>query len=68
MTARQMAEYEKETGVVIVNKFQQLGINPDHTPAVLVKNHGPFSWGTPRLWSSAPRWLSSASVSIPTPL
>ena len=21
-------------------------INPDHTPAVLVKNHGPFSWGT----------------------
>ena len=46
MTARQMAEYEKETGVVIVNKFQQLGINPDHTPAVLVKNHGPFSWGT----------------------
>ena len=21
-------------------------INPDHTPGVLVKNHGPFSWGT----------------------
>ena len=21
-------------------------VNPDHTPAVLVKNHGPFSWGT----------------------
>ena len=20
-------------------------MNPDHTPGVLVKNHGPFSWG-----------------------
>ena len=39
MTAEQMPEYEKNTGVVIVN------INPVHTPAVLVKNHGPFSWG-----------------------
>ena len=29
---------------VIVKRFE--GINPDHTPAVLVKNHGPFSWGT----------------------
>jgi L-ribulose-5-phosphate 4-epimerase len=37
-------QYELETGNVIVNKFE--GINPDHTPAVLVKNHGPFSWGT----------------------
>ena len=45
MTKEQMPEYEHETGVVIVNKFQQLGINPDHTPAVLVKNHGPFAWG-----------------------
>lgn len=46
MTAEMMPEYEKETGTVIVNKFTELGINPDHTPAVLVKNHGPFSWGT----------------------
>lgn len=37
-------EYELETGNVIVERFQ--GINPDHTPGVLVKNHGPFSWGT----------------------
>ena len=21
------------------------GLNPDHIPGVLVKNHGPFSWG-----------------------
>lgn len=44
MTADQMAEYEKETGKVIVKRFE--GMNPDHTPGVLVKNHGPFSWGT----------------------
>ena len=37
-------EYEKETGNVIVERFKNM--NPDDTPAVLVKNHGPFSWGT----------------------
>ena len=37
-------EYEKETGNVIVERFEN--INPDDTPAVLVKNHGPFAWGT----------------------
>ena len=36
-------EYELETGKVIVELFE--GKNPDHMPAVLVKNHGPFSWG-----------------------
>lgn len=39
-------QYELETGNVIVDEFNTRGINPDHTPAVLVKNHGPFSWGT----------------------
>ena len=37
-------EYEKETGNVIVERFARL--NPDDTPGVLVKNHGPFTWGT----------------------
>lgn len=37
-------KYELETGNVIVKRF--VGINPDHTPGVLVKNHGPFTWGT----------------------
>ncbi len=36
-------EYEKDTGIVIVERFSQL--NPVHVPGVLVKNHGPFSWG-----------------------
>ena len=35
--------YELETGNVIVKRFE--GLNPAHTPGVLVKNHGPFSWG-----------------------
>jgi Ribulose-5-phosphate 4-epimerase and related epimerases and aldolases len=36
-------EYEKETGTVIIERFRE--INPVHIPGVLVKNHGPFSWG-----------------------
>jgi len=35
--------YELETGNVIVECFK--GVNPNHVPGVLVKNHGPFSWG-----------------------
>lgn len=37
-------EYEKETGNVIIETFK--GIDPMTIPAVLVKNHGPFAWGT----------------------
>lgn len=44
MTAAEVhGEYEKETGNVIVRRFE--GLNPVHTPGVLVKNHGPFTWG-----------------------
>ena len=35
--------YEKETGTVIIERFAQL--DPEGIPGVLVKNHGPFSWG-----------------------
>lgn len=38
-------EYELETGNVIVKRIKKGNINPFHTPGVLVKNHGPFSWG-----------------------
>ena len=42
--AEVFGEYEKETGNVIVERFK--GMNPNDTPAVLVNNHGPFTWGT----------------------
>ena len=37
--------YEFNTGSVIVELFHQHKINPEQIPAVLVKNHGPFTWG-----------------------
>ena len=44
MTAEEVnGDYELETGNVIVRCFKEK--NPMHTPAVLVKNHGPFTWG-----------------------
>ena len=35
--------YEAATGDIIAEAFE--GMNPMHTPAVLVKHHGPFTWG-----------------------
>lgn len=37
-------KYEWETGTVITEAFRNL--NPMNIPAVIVKNHGPFAWGT----------------------
>jgi L-ribulose-5-phosphate 4-epimerase len=37
------SEYEKETGLVIMETFQ--GKDPDAIPAVLIHSHGPFVWG-----------------------
>lgn len=36
-------DYELNTGKVIVRRFE--GIDPMQMPAVLVANHGPFTWG-----------------------
>ena len=36
-------EYEKNTGLVIAETFA--GTNASEIPGVLVRNHGPFSWG-----------------------
>jgi L-ribulose-5-phosphate 4-epimerase len=45
MTPAQIkGNYERETGNVIIERFREM--DPLHTPAVLVKNHGPFTWGT----------------------
>jgi L-ribulose-5-phosphate 4-epimerase len=38
--------YEKETGSVIIQTFEQRKIDPLQVGAVIVANHGPFSWGT----------------------
>ena len=38
-------EYEKNTGLVIAETFEERKMNPMHTPAVLCRNHGPFTWG-----------------------
>ena len=37
-------QYEKNTGTVIIETFR--GIDPNAVPGVLVRNHGPFAWGT----------------------
>ena len=38
-------EYELNTGKVIVETFENKNIVPVEMPAVLVKNHAPFTWG-----------------------
>lgn len=37
--------YEAQTGLAIVQRFRDEGIDPSQMPAVLVANHGPFTWG-----------------------
>ena len=38
-------EYEKNTGLVIIETFEEKNIKADEIPAVLVANHGPFTFG-----------------------
>ena len=46
LTAEEIDEaYEKNTGLVIIETFRALGIDPAYVPAVLCKHHGPFTWG-----------------------
>lgn len=50
MTKNEIEElYEENTGHMIVDLFLEKGKNPMEIPAVLCRNHGPFTWGrTPR--------------------
>lgn len=38
-------EYEKQTGSVIIETFNERGIGPNQIPGILVNDHGPFTWG-----------------------
>ena len=38
-------DYEKNTGITIVETFKERGIDPMAIPAVLCFSHGPFTWG-----------------------
>ena len=37
-------DYERNTGLVIVETFRTRGLSPDEMPAVLVVNHASFAW------------------------
>ncbi|MCD8332564.1 MAG: L-ribulose-5-phosphate 4-epimerase [Clostridiales bacterium] len=39
------AAYERNTGILIADAFTELGKDYEAVPAVLCKNHGPFTWG-----------------------
>lgn len=41
--------YEVNTGLLIAEEFKKRSLVPLATPAVLCKNHGPFTWGTTAL-------------------
>lgn len=46
LTQQEVKEaYERNTGRVIVECIQERSIDPMSVPGVVVKNHGPFSWG-----------------------
>ena len=45
LTGHEFDEYEKNTGLLIVNEFRKMKKDVLAVPAVLCKNHGPFTWG-----------------------
>jgi L-ribulose-5-phosphate 4-epimerase len=67
LTAEEIAgAYERNTGLVIVETFETLGISPEEVSGVLVANHGPFAWAAdPRAAIERARmleWLARMDV------
>lgn len=64
-------DYERNTGKVIAETFRDLKIDPKSTPGVLVRNHGPFTWGKDvkeaayhqSSWKQSQKWPSRHSFS-----
>ena len=40
------SDYETNTGKVIIETIEKRKIDPEAVPGIIVKNHGPFAWGT----------------------
>ena len=46
LTPEEVAEdYERNTGTVIIETIHERQLNPIHVPAIICRNHGPFTWG-----------------------
>lgn len=46
LTKKEIDEaYEKNTGILIADYYEEKNLNYEAVPAVLCKNHGPFTWG-----------------------
>lgn len=46
LTSRELGpSYEADTGAVIVETLEESGLGPLEMPAILVRSHGPFTWG-----------------------
>jgi L-ribulose-5-phosphate 4-epimerase len=46
LTRKEVAsDYERNTGLVIVETFRKKRLSPEQVAAVLVLSHGPFTWG-----------------------
>jgi L-ribulose-5-phosphate 4-epimerase len=46
LTAEEIAgDYERNTGLVMIETLRQRGLDPAHVPAMLCLSHGSFAWG-----------------------
>ena len=45
LSEKELEDYEKNTGTVIIETFNERNIDPEAVPAVICHSHGPFTWG-----------------------